>query len=340
LAALDTIRPELKLSEKNNWWVIPIDTVKVIKRNSNLIETKKYKKSLKNDYLESYHKLSLLQKKAFDVAIEKFLIPSDFELSNVEKAEVYETANKYLAVKAYRTQTDLDEDKYKLSTARAALGQITIDKSTVQLVSPEQSHDSSAIYFGLGQTPASDYTSFKFRPAYHDLDQNDGGSVPFSQNNIATSEFRYYSEIKKFSLERFTFINLINTNPATPLDKNISWKVRVDMLDQWRPDAEFSGGMSFDMALGNSRVAYYLTGRYYKGLEHTYQAGPEILFVSKPTNELGFSLNFSYFAVDKKIPYLRFNAKMNYQIYNNTDLQLQANDLRDYQLNFVKNFIF
>ncbi|MEQ1723842.1 MAG: DUF4105 domain-containing protein, partial [Pseudobdellovibrio sp.] len=342
LAALDAIRPSLNLSSKYRfkWWVIPVDTVKVIKRNSDLIDTKKYKISLKNDYLDSYSKLGLLQKKALDVAVEKFTIPDDYELSNVEKAEVYETANKYLAVKAYRTQTDLDEDKYKLSTARAALGQITIDKSTVHSVSPEQSHDSSAIYFGLGQTHVSDYVSFKFRPAYHDLDQNDGGSVPFSQNNIATSEFRYYSETKKFTLERFTFINLINTNPVTPLDKNISWKVRVDLLDQWRPDAEFGGGMSFDVGLGNSRIASYLTGRYYKGLDHIYQVGPEILFVSKPTNEFGFSLNLTYFVVDKQIRYLRFNAKINYQIYNNIDLQLKASDLRDYQFNFVKNFIF
>ncbi|MBY0553086.1 DUF4105 domain-containing protein [bacterium] len=340
LSAFDVIRPNLDLRKKLTYWVIPIDTVKIVDRHTNLIKSKKYKKSLKTDYIESYAKLGILQKKALDEAIVKLKISDDYELTNKEKAEVYETATKYLAVKAYRTQTDLDEDKYKLSTERSALGQITQDAAAKQLVSPDESHDSSALYFGFGQTSISDYSSFKFRSAYHDLEQTDGGAVPFSQNTIAAFEVRHYSEIKKTSIERFTFLNLINTNPVTPLEKNISWKIRLDMMDQWRPDTEAGGGMSFDISLGNSRIAYYLTARYFKGLDHTYQAGPEILFVSKPFNNFGFSLDLTYFAQDKQIPYLRFNSKFNYQIYRNLDLQLQANDLRDYQFNFVKNFIF
>jgi hypothetical protein len=340
LATLDAIRPELKLSKKHNWWVIPVDTVKTLNRNPNLIIEKKYKKSLKTDYLDSYSKLGVLQKKALDTAIVKFKITDDYELTNVEKAEVFETANKYLAVKAYRTQTDLDDDKYKLSIERAALGQVTADNSIQTVISPDQGHDSSAIYLGVGHSSFSDYASFKFRPAYHDLEQIDVGAVPFSQNYLGTFEIRYYSEIKKLSLERFTLINLINTNPVTPLDTNISWKINADLLDQFRPDIEGSAGMSFDISFINSRLSYFLTGRYFKGVDHTYQAGPEILFISKPIDNLGFSIGLTYFAVDKKIPYLRFNTKINYQIYNNTDLQLQVNDLKDYQFNFVKNFIF
>lgn len=340
LAAFDVLRPEMNLSKKFGYWVIPVDTVKIIARNTNLIETRKFKKSLKTDYVESYSKLGILQKKALDEAIVKLKIPAEYELSPVEKAEVYETANKYLAVKAYRTQTDLDEDKYKLSIERSALGQITEEKPSVPQVPPDESHDSSALYFGFGKNQISDYTSFKFRPAYHDLEQNHGGSVPFSQNTLAALEVRHYPEIKKTSIERFTFLNLINTNPVTPLEKNISWKIRLDIMDQWRPDTEAGAGMSFDISLGNSRIAYYLTARYLKGLDHTYQVGPEILFITKPFNELGFSINLAYFAEDKNKPYLRFNSKVNYQVYPNYDLQLQANDLRDYQFNFVKNFIF
>lgn len=339
LKAFDVIRPELNLSGQFGYWVIPVDTVKVTARNSTLILGRKFKKSIKTDYLESFSKLGILQKKALDVVVEKLKIPDDYELTNVEKAEVYETANKYLAVKAYRTQTDLDENKYKISLERASLGQITEEKPAPPQVPPDESHDSSAIYAGFGKTPISDYTSLKLRAAYHDLEQNDGGSVPFSQNTLAAIEVRHYSEIQKTSIERFTFLNLINTNPVTQLDKNFSWKIRLDMMDQWRPDTEVGGGMSFDI-LGNSRIAYYLTARYFKGLDHTYQAGPEVLFISKPFDNFGFSLDLTYFAQDKLTPYLRFNGKINYQIYQNMDLQLQGNDLRDYQFNFVKNFIF
>ncbi len=341
LAALDAIKPELKLSQNYHWWVIPIDTVKTIQRTTHLIDQKKNIKSLKADYLENYARLGFLQKKAVDEAIENLIIPADYELTNEEKAEVYETAVKYLAVKAYRTKKDLDEEKYKLATERALLGPITTDKNKILENSPEQSHDSSALYLGYGKKIESEYLSFKFRPAYHDLEQTEAGAVPFSQNNLSTLELRYYTENRKLSLERFTFINLINTNPVSPLDKNISWKVRADMLDQWRPDVEMGGGFSFDLSWPtNSRISYFFNARYFKALSHTYQMGPEILFITKPLPDLGLSLQLAYLAENENIPYLRFNTKLNYQIFNNFDFQLQANDQKDLQLSFVKNFIF
>lgn len=341
LVALDAVRPALQLSSAYPGWVIPIDTVKTISRKTNLIVQKKYKKSLKTDYLSSYAKLNLLQKKSLDDVIEKTLISDDYELNNIEKAQVFETAMKYLAVKAYRTQKDLDDEKYKISLARASLGPITSETLAEKVVSPEQSHDSSALYLGYGKNLFSEYTSLKFRLNFHDIEQNDAGAVPFSQNTLGAVEVRYYSEIKKLSIERATILNLINTSPATPLDKNFSWKVRLDILDQLRPDIEFGGGMSFDSTLfRSSRLVYFLTARYFKALNHIYQAGPEILFIAKPTDDLGFSINLAYFAEYNTKSYLRFNTKFNYQIATNFDIQLQANDQKEYQLSFVKNFIF
>ena len=54
----------------------------------------------------------------------------DFELSKSEKAEVYETAMRYFAVKAYRTGEDLDQKKYDLATIRAGLGPVEEQKHT------------------------------------------------------------------------------------------------------------------------------------------------------------------------------------------------------------------
>ena len=282
-----------------------------------------------------------MQKKALDLVLEKLYIPNDFELNNFEKAKVYETALKYLAAKAYRLQKDLDTEKYKISLERAQLGPITNETVAKKIISPEQSHDSSAIYFGYGKNLLSDYSSFKFRASFHDLEQNDAGTVPFSQNNLAVIELRYYSEIKKMSIERFTLLNLINTNPASPLDKNISWKVRVDILDQFRPDTEISGGMSFDLSLfGPGRLSYFLTTRYFKNHDHTYLAGPEIIFLTRPTDSLGVSINLGYFAELNSIPLIRFNTKINYQIRTNFDLQFQVNEQKDYQISIAKNFIF
>lgn len=349
LSVLDAIRPDFQLSHHYKAWAIPIDTVKTIRQKTNLILETKYKQSLKTSYLEAYSNLNTEQQDVLntmlDSTLSTYTIPANTNLTGTQKAEIYETGLKYLSVKAYRTQIDLDEEKYKMALQRASLGPSTKKGLTKQSSPPDQSHDSSAFYLGYGKNILSEYSSFKFRAAFHDLEQNDAGTVPFSQNNFGAFELRYYSEIKKLSLESFTFLNLISTNPTTPLDKNFSWKVRLDILDQFRPDFEMGGGLSFDLVfLKNSRISYFATSRYLKTenplLKNSIQIGPEILFITRPLATLGLSLQLAYFSGYQNIPYLRFSTKLNYQLEQNFDLQLLANDQKNYQINFVKNFIF
>lgn len=346
LYLLDIIRPELKLSEKLTLWAIPADTIKVIHRNSDLIVERKFKKSLNTEYLEGYSRLGLLQKKALNTAVEKLSIPEDFELTNKEKAEVYETGMRYFAVVNYRTGEKTEEKKYELSSKRAALGPITSESDEKKPLYPETSHDSSAIYIGGGSLDGTGYSLMKIRMAFHDLEQKDVGMVPMSLNNAGVIDLRYFDEIKKLTLHRFSLINLINTVPVTQLDKNISWKARIELLDSFRPDIEYAAGLSFNLSfLPNSRISYFLTGRYLKDLpgsqyEHLGQVGPDILFITKAIDNLGISAELSYLAQDKQIPYLRFRAKLNYELQQNWDLQISGDDKRDYQFSILKNFMF
>lgn len=342
LTLLEVINPDWNLSDDFFFWVIPIDTVKKVHDVEGLVVARKHKKSLNTEYLEGYSQLSFLQKKALDTAVVNLKVPEDFELSKKEKASVYETATKYFAVKGYRTGEDVDKPVYDLSIERAQLGLVEEDKKTEKVFAPENSHDSSAIYLGAGNLQDRGYNLIKFRSSFHDLEQNDMGQVPMSLNNVGTLEARYYNDIQKWTVARFTLMHLINTTPVTQLDKNFSWKAKLDILDQWRPDIEYAVGYSFDLALGfRSRISSFISGRYLKDFtKHTYQAGPELLFTSYPTENLGFSASLTYFAEHENIPYLRFNSKLSYQIKRNWDLQLQGNDLRDYQGSLVYNFIF
>jgi hypothetical protein len=346
LYLLDIIRPELQLTEKLDAWVIPADTIKVIDRHSDLILERRYKKSLNTEYLEGYSQLGALQKKALDVAVDKLKIPEDFELSPKEKAEVYETGMRYFAIVNYRSGEKTEDKKYQLSSLRADLGPVTTDIQDKKPLYPETSHDSSALYFGGGSLDSESYSMLKFRAAFHDLEQKDVGMVPMSLNNAFVFDVRYFNELKKLSLYRFTVINLINTDPVTQLDRNISWKARIELLDSFRPDIEYAAGYSFDLSfLPNSRLSYLLAARYLKDIpesqyENLGQIGPDVLFISKPWENFGFSAELSYLAQDRQTPYLRFKTKMNYELKQNYDIQLSADDKRDYQISFLRNFIF
>ncbi len=342
LSLFEVVRPDLNLSDQFFWWVIPIDTVKTVFENSNLITNRKHKVSLKTDYLDSYSQLGFIQKKALDNVVENLYLNNNYGLSLIEKGEVLDTALKYFAVRAYSTGEDLDQKKYDLALLRAELGQLPENLFLKKEFIPELSHHSSAIYLGRGQINELGYTSLKFRSAFHDLEQIDMGMVPMSLNNVVTFEARYFDDTKKTVLDRFTVLSLINTTPVTQLDQNVSWKSRLDLRDQWRPDIEYGVGYSFELGFfERTRLTQLISARYAKELDrHAYQLGPEILITTRPLKKLGLSLDLTYFTEYQNKPYLRFTTKMNYEIKRNYDIQLQANDLKDYQLSFLKNFIF
>ena len=354
LKTLEVVRPELELSSKFTSFVIPVDTVKVVKRHSTIIKDHIFKKSLKTDYIDSYTHLDQIQKKAVKDTVVKLAIPVSYELNQKEKAEVYETSMKYIAIKAYRTGADLDNEVYALSSERAVLGPVTSDYKIRTTQPPEESHDSSALYFGAGQISAlpesletqTSYYLLKFRPAFHDLEQPDFGAVHMSQSELASLTLRYYPEQKKTTLYKFTFVNLINTNPVTQLDKNISWKIRAELTDPWKPDSEIGGGYSIDYNIAEAtRVAYFLTSRYFQNPDLIFLgAGPEILLITRPTEYIGFSASVTYFGVLKDAAFLRIKTKLNLNIKQNLDIQMEAENLiskqTDVQVKILNNFLF
>jgi len=362
LKALEVVRPQYNIADSFKYFVIPIDTVKKVSRGADWIGKITYKKSLKTDYLEGLSQLNLLQKKALDEAIEKQTIAVDYELTNEEKAAVLETATKYLVLKSYRTSQDLDNEKYQLFLARAALGQIAPQQSNKVMEPPQDSHDSSAIYLGYGlQRPyisnstSSDqpFYSFKFRNALHDLEQKDFGTVPFSQNQMLSLEARYWSNERKLRLHKVTLLNLINLNPSTQMDRNFSWKLDLSVYDQFKEDMEGSGGISLDYSLfSRTRVGFFMTARHWQALNKEplqtefvslNGAGPEILAVSRLTENTGLSLSATYFLIDKQQDFLRLKSKINVTFAKQFDLQIHYenafNKDQELGLSLIYNFL-
>lgn len=368
LRALEVVRVNVDVADHFKYFVIPIDTVKKITSLSDNDELKmvssiKYKKSLKTDYLQSYTHLGLLQKKALDEAVEKFNIPADYELNPTERAEVFETAMKYYSIRAFRSEYQYEDEKYKLYLERVALGTQATTDGIEKVEPPQLSHDSSALYIGFGARNKVSFSSLKFRNALHDLEQKDFGTVAFSHNEMGSLEIRYnqldqsaatidssQSSFKNLQVHRFTFLNLINLNPVTQLDTHYSWRVSAALMNEWKPDFEIGAGYSFDWNLFNrTRVGYFLTGRTFSGFddqsEYRYLsgAGPNILFISRLTEDLGFSIDLSYLFLDRHDPFLRAKTKFNYSLRRNFDAQLQVENHYDatteIQAQFVWNFI-
>lgn len=352
LKVFEIVRPELEVSKHIAKFVIPVDTVKIIRRYTNLSDKRIFKKSLKTDYLESYSKLDDQQRKILRNVVDNQASDTTINISKKKQALVFETAMKHLAVKAYQSGKDLDQEIYQLASERATLGPITEEEKSKDIEPPDQSHDSSAFYFGGGQIVQRqnqenlNFYSIKFRNAFHDFEQPDFGMVHASQSELLSFDFRYVVEQKKISLYRLTFLNLINTNPVTTLDQNLSWKIRADLMDQWTADLEGSVGISYDVDLGTgSRISYLASGRSWKENSNDFYngAGPEILFLWKPSANLGISGSFTYFGLLQHGSFLRSHSKLSWSFRPNFDLQIEAGNRVsqeiEIQTRLVKNFL-
>lgn len=366
LRSLEAVRPQINLADDFKYFVIPIDTVKKINELNHdpeleMVSSSKFKKSLKTDYLQSYRHLDSLQKKALISAVNQQNIPSDYELNPSERAQVFETAMKYYSIKAFRTEKNYEDEKYKLYLERVNLGQVTLPAGDENTEPPEKSHDSSALYFGFGEQNKLHYSSFKFRNALHDLEQTDFGTVAFSHNEMASFEIRYtqpdknseeaaQNSVKNLKLYRFTFLNLVNLNPVTILDTNLSWRVNAALKDEWKHDFETGFGYSYDWPLfKRTRVGAFLGGRTFSeynshgDFKYLNGIGPNILAVTRLTERLGLSVDLSYYLNYNNDPFFRYKSKMNYSLKQNFDFQLQLenhyDDSVETQMQLVWNFI-
>jgi len=328
LKTLEVVKPTVNISDDFGPFVIPIDTIKKITRYTDWVKEVRFKKSLKTDYLQSIQNLNLNQKKSLKTVIQTLELPNDKPFNKDEQAALLEAALKHFAVEGFKKNTDFDQQKYELSAKRASLGQTEVIQTKTTSEPPHLSHDSSAVYlstktFEDNQKNRTGFYNIKYRNAFHDLEQPDNGTVPFSHNEIFSVSLNYFQDLKKFEFDRFTILKLYNLNPSNFLDSNMAWKLNAGLLNNWNYDFEGSSGLSYDLQLNKKfRYSFFLTGRLWSVEKYSFSGlGPELLIVYRPTNSLGFSYSSTYYFINKSSDFIRHQAALNWNLYRQFDLQ-------------------
>lgn len=329
LKSLEVIRPEANLSDEFKYFVIPIDTVKKILRQTNWIKDIKFKKSLKNDYLESVEQLNQKQiielKSLLAENSQNDISFKDFELKNTDRAQILEAAQKFYAFKSFSTGQDYDKQLYPLFIARAQLGDVVGQTILKKPEEPHLSHDSSSLSLKVTHLESKEnkYT-LKFKNALHEVVQDDFGTVPFSHNEMASIEFSYFDEKSKIEFDQITLLKLLNINPSNILENKFSWKINLAVKNDWNALLEGGAGASFNV-LSDRRltIGSFLTAYYEKfDFDQEYKAlGPELMFLSKMDHGIMVYFNGGYFLLDQKKDSYRLNLEVGKQMGQNFDLQ-------------------
>ena len=237
LFLIDAARPGLHLTDETGWWVIPLDTIRELKR-SGLVRDAVYRPSKST---KIHHLASLLpeerRREAVEIAHGR-VEPAGLAQSGIDSPEAITTldlASEYLQYQY--AKKELSKEEYtprflKTLKARSELGEPSLsdDRQIAIPTRPDEGHHSNRFALGFGADDDRVFEEIRLRPAYHTLLDDDAGYKRGSQIIFGDVALRYYSTEGKLELEAIDIIDIVSIAPRDDFFKHTSWKIRTDLF--------------------------------------------------------------------------------------------------------------
>ncbi|MFZ5906405.1 MAG: DUF4105 domain-containing protein [Nitrospirota bacterium] len=237
LFLLEAARPSLKLTENAGLWVIPVDTLRIVKE-SGIVEKILFRPALvtRIRYLASQLDREY-QKKALKI-VEGETVPAqiiyDDNISTIKKVSIFDLAIETIQYKF--NKQNLTKDEYlkiflPVLMARSSLPALETDLEVPRPPAPEKGHFSSRFSAGLGMRGDRPFFELRYRPAYHSLIDPDSGYVEGSQIVFVDTVIRMYSQnnLKLFAVD---LLDIISLSPRDTFFKPFSWKFKTGLTNK------------------------------------------------------------------------------------------------------------
>ena len=344
LGLLDVSRPELNLISQFPYDVIPIDTVRAILNAPGILKRVHYRPSSRSNL--SYQLSQTNEKEhqlVHDLAFGR-ISPEDLQLktlSNERHAYLLSLAHEYLQYKYRRRIIPRSESAPRSLALLKARSQIVLDVPLPQApqpqVRPEQGHASARIIYGMGHNSEGNYLELSWRPAYHDLLDDDGGHVAGSQINFLDTRLRFDDQDHKLQLEQLTLIDIYSVTPHTRDFSALSWKfntgierVHLDNTAKRKLAYTLNAGAGRTWAI-NKNARFFLlaegTTLFQRRLQDNLAlgAGPSLglLWQVQPDWKLWLNSHYQRYGVNLHLTYINYSLKQSFKLGNNKALRFE-----------------
>lgn len=225
LELLMVARPSLRLSDKFDTWVLPVDSVRAV---NSLTTSVKFRPSAGTNLRNRISHADINQRKtALKLSDEK----STFDLSNVD-SETLDLAYEliiYKKISGALPENIADERAFKILTARGERPESdSVPITATPLIRPEQAHESAQFAIEEGRKSNLWFTRMIVRPAFHDLLDPQAGHQPGSQINFFESAFDY-TEKEGINIGYFTALDITSLTPQEEFFSPLSWSVTTGL---------------------------------------------------------------------------------------------------------------
>lgn len=259
LSLLEVADPNLHLTDQFPITTIPVNTIRLIKRQKGLVKEVSYRPSRstllkrKREALEK-SEISFLPKLLKDPHLTEQV--EFLQLPQNRQTFLLDFSSDVLRYKATTDKDHIEDYKTKSRTILVARSQIKIPSAPFYVkplsLSPDYGHETFRVGVGGGWRNDEVFEEISVRAAYHDLLDPDPGYTQNAQIEVLDLGFRHYHNQNQFRVERFTLANILSLAPVDSLFISPSWKIKVGMNTIKTSTCDLCSNGQFNAGMGGA----------------------------------------------------------------------------------------
>ncbi len=235
MALIEVARPELDLMSGLGASVLPIDTIRKLRKN-HLIGAVSHRSSQASRLKQMQKHLPVAEIQTVkalasaDVSVGSVALPQDLSV----KQQVLDTAAEYLQYRRARQEVDVSEfqPRYRqILQERSLLGvrpEVQTDQQAAVLLNePTTGHGTKRLGLNHQWQRGRSSVSLKFRAAYHAWQDRSNGYLPGA--GIAFFDTAVQSDAHKTRLEKLDVVQIESLSPLSALLQSMSWRVNFGL---------------------------------------------------------------------------------------------------------------
>lgn len=233
LYLVDVARPGLRLHEQASAWVIPLDTVRIL-RDAGLVGAVAWRPSLATRVRSRAAGMdagSAAKARRLALGVEPLVAVDGAPSATADELDL---AADYMQALRNRQKIGMAEFQQRMVPLLQARSRIATPPREVERdpdsVPPDQGHGSLRLGVGGGSEGGAGYGEFQIRPAYHDILDPGEGYVLGAQIDFCSLALRWYEGGQRPVVQRFDAIGLRSFTPRDDFFAGPSWKVDTGML--------------------------------------------------------------------------------------------------------------
>ncbi|WP_413559969.1 DUF4105 domain-containing protein [Bdellovibrio sp. HCB209] len=260
IAALDAVRPSLKLVQKTKRAVLPGDTMMLVYDAPGLVQKVNYRPSGRATFEARLNTLSDSAKVTFAKFIQNENVDDLVAVKDEkERQELLDAAMDYVDFR-YASEVLHEKGQHKLKKqiliARADVNRVTADLVIPAPLqdAPHQAHGSFRAKAGYLHRDGKDLTTFGHRFALHDLLDPIRGYPAYSEMQMLQTDFSYDPEAGRVQIEKLGLVEIVSLSNWDIFNHSPSWRLKFGWDRDYQSECAYDClPLSFSIGAGLSK---------------------------------------------------------------------------------------